>query len=236
MSEKTTFARWSGKLFYGGVLAFALSVLTAEWLSRELHEFYRESMLWRDLFGADPNTITTTLEKVSWALIFVCSWWMFWKLDSFLGFEPRAKEPEIPRETEEVKVSEGDETESDERKRVKESKKEEQKTGEKEPFESKDEENSEGGQSGETFASVQPESPFDPMEAGFAETLGLEKPYAEEEIKSAYRKLIAQYHPDRVSAMGPEIREVAETKAKEINEAYEYFRKKFERDQEPDSP
>jgi hypothetical protein len=27
--------------------------------------------------------------------------------------------------------------------------------------------------------------------------------------------------------MGPEIREVAEQKAKEINEAYEHFRKKF---------
>ena len=27
--------------------------------------------------------------------------------------------------------------------------------------------------------------------------------------------------------MGPEIREVAEIKAKEINEAYEFFRKKF---------
>jgi hypothetical protein len=29
-------------------------------------------------------------------------------------------------------------------------------------------------------------------------------------------------------AMGPEIKEVAEKKAKEINEAYEYFRKKFD--------
>ena len=236
MSKKTIFARWSGKLFFGGFLAFALSILTAKWLSGELHNFYRETTLWRDLFRANPNTITTTLEKVSWALIFVCSWWMFWKLDSLLGFEPRAKEPEIPRETEEVKASEGDETGSDERKRVKESKKKEKKSQEKEPSQSKNDEESEGGQSGETFASVQPESPFDPVEAGFAETLGLEKPYAEEEIKSAYRKLIAQYHPDRVSAMGPEIREVAETKAKEINEAYEYFRKKFERDQEPDSP
>lgn len=46
-------------------------------------------------------------------------------------------------------------------------------------------------------------------------------------IKSVYRKKIAQYHPDKVSAMGPEIREVAEQKAKEINEAYEHFRKKF---------
>jgi hypothetical protein len=31
--------------------------------------------------------------------------------------------------------------------------------------------------------------------------------------------------------MGPEIRDVAEVKAKEINEAYEYFRKKFETDE-----
>lgn len=46
-------------------------------------------------------------------------------------------------------------------------------------------------------------------------------------IKSTYRKKIAQYHPDKVSAMGPEIQEVAEEKAKEINEAYEHFRKKF---------
>ena len=46
-------------------------------------------------------------------------------------------------------------------------------------------------------------------------------------IKSTYRKKIAQYHPDKVSAMGPEIRDVAEQKAKEINEAYEHFRKKF---------
>ena len=46
-------------------------------------------------------------------------------------------------------------------------------------------------------------------------------------IKSVYRKKIAQYHPDKVAAMGPEIRQVAEQKAKEINEAYEHFRKKF---------
>ena len=46
-----------------------------------------------------------------------------------------------------------------------------------------------------------------------------------EEIKPTYRKIIAQYHPDRVVAMGPEIKEVAEKKAKEINEAYEQLRK-----------
>jgi hypothetical protein len=223
MSKKTKFARWGGKLVYGGFLAFALSLLTAEWLSGELHKFYRESMFWRDLFGADPNTITTTLEKVSWAFVFICSWWMLWKLDSLLGFEPTPKEPADNQENRTEEPTE-------ERKRAKESKEEDKSEG-KEPDESKDDEESGSGESGGTFASVQPETPSDPMEAGFAKTLGLEKPYSEEESKSAYRKLIAQYHPDRVSAMGPEIREVAETKAREINEAYEFFRKKFERDQ-----
>ena len=82
----------------------------------------------------------------------------------------------------------------------------------------------------DSFASVKNESDADQEELDFAETLGMEKPFEEEKVKAVYRKLIAQYHPDRVSALGPEIREVAEQKAKEINEAYEYFRKKFEAD------
>ena len=32
---------------------------------------------------------------------------------------------------------------------------------------------------------------------------------------------MTQYHPDKVRSMGDEIREVAERKAKEINEAYQ---------------
>jgi DnaJ like chaperone protein len=228
MSKKTIFARWSGKLFFGGFLAFALSILMAEWLSGELHDFYRESMLWRDLFGADPNTITTILKKVSWALVFVCSWWMLWKLDTLLGHEPAAEKPSIEQEINEAKATEDDASGAEEEKKIKVGKKE------KEPAETiKDKENSRK-ENKATFASVQPEPPVDPMEAGFAKTLGLQKPYSEEETKAAYRKRIAQYHPDRVSALGPEIREVAETKAKEINEAYKYFRKKFERDQETD--
>ena len=45
-------------------------------------------------------------------------------------------------------------------------------------------------------------------------------------VKATYRIAIAQYHPDKVSALGSEIRDVAEKKAKEINQAYELFRKK----------
>jgi DnaJ-domain-containing protein 1 len=41
-----------------------------------------------------------------------------------------------------------------------------------------------------------------------------------DEIKRAYRSLIIQYHPDRVAGLGPELRDIAEAKAKEINAAY----------------
>ena len=48
-------------------------------------------------------------------------------------------------------------------------------------------------------------------------------------IKKAYRQLSMQYHPDKVAHLGAEFKRVAEEKMKEINAAYDYFRKKFER-------
>jgi DnaJ like chaperone protein len=56
-------------------------------------------------------------------------------------------------------------------------------------------------------------------------TLGLEKGADMEEIKKAYRKLSMQYHPDKVRHLGDEFRAVAEEKMKEINQAYDYFKK-----------
>jgi len=46
-------------------------------------------------------------------------------------------------------------------------------------------------------------------------------------IKAAYQNKIRQYHPDKVADMGPEVREVAEKRSKEINEAYSILKKKF---------
>jgi DnaJ-class molecular chaperone len=43
-----------------------------------------------------------------------------------------------------------------------------------------------------------------------------------EEIKAAYKDMIAMYHPDRVANLGIELRVLAEQKAKEINRAYQY--------------
>jgi DnaJ-domain-containing protein 1 len=40
------------------------------------------------------------------------------------------------------------------------------------------------------------------------------------DIKTAYRLRISLYHPDRVAGLGEELQQLAEKKAKEINEAY----------------
>jgi hypothetical protein len=52
------------------------------------------------------------------------------------------------------------------------------------------------------------------------EILGLNPEATPEEIKSAYRKLAQQYHPDKMAHMGEEFRDLAEKKFKEIQEAY----------------
>ncbi len=55
--------------------------------------------------------------------------------------------------------------------------------------------------------------------------LGLEPGADMETVKKAYRKLSMQYHPDKVRHLGDEFRVVAEEKMKEINQAYDYFKK-----------
>ena len=39
-------------------------------------------------------------------------------------------------------------------------------------------------------------------------------------IRTAYRSLMSQYHPDKVASLGPELRELAERKSREITQAY----------------
>jgi len=52
------------------------------------------------------------------------------------------------------------------------------------------------------------------------ETLKVDQNASPEQIKSAFRKEISNYHPDRVEGLGIELRELAELKAKEVNRAY----------------
>ncbi len=57
------------------------------------------------------------------------------------------------------------------------------------------------------------------------EILGLESGASQDEIKKAYRKLSMKYHPDKVRHLGDEFKDIAEKKMKEINAAYDYFKK-----------
>jgi DnaJ like chaperone protein len=51
--------------------------------------------------------------------------------------------------------------------------------------------------------------------------LGVDRDASPEEIKQAFRNLANKYHPDKVSHMGDEFRELAEKRFKEIQEAYQ---------------
>jgi len=62
--------------------------------------------------------------------------------------------------------------------------------------------------------------------AHYYAVLGLEPGADMEAIKKAYRALSMKYHPDKVGHLGEEFRSVAEEKMKEINVAYEYFKKR----------
>jgi DnaJ-class molecular chaperone len=50
---------------------------------------------------------------------------------------------------------------------------------------------------------------------------GLTEEASQAEIDLAYRRLMGQYHPDRLGGAAPELRRQAEAKAREINAAYD---------------
>ena len=56
-------------------------------------------------------------------------------------------------------------------------------------------------------------------------TLGLTTSASDSEIKKTYRQLASEYHPDKVSHLGPELIAFANKKFKEINQAYTTIRK-----------
>lgn len=73
------------------------------------------------------------------------------------------------------------------------------------------------------FKSVQAE--FSRVEKRAYQILGVDPRASEAEIRSAYRKLASEHHPDRVANLGEEFVKVAEEKFKLINEAYEEIRR-----------
>lgn len=68
------------------------------------------------------------------------------------------------------------------------------------------------------------------MEASSNQQIGLDEAYkilgispnaTNDEVKAAYRKMALKHHPDRVSTLGDDVREAAEKKFQEINNAKE---------------
>ena len=57
---------------------------------------------------------------------------------------------------------------------------------------------------------------FDPFD-----TLDLKPGATPDEIKVAYRRMLAKYHPDKVSHLGEEFQKIAHEKALDIQKAYE---------------
>lgn len=51
--------------------------------------------------------------------------------------------------------------------------------------------------------------------------LGLTSDASDAEVEQAYRRLISQYHPDRYAGLAADLRRQAETRAREINRAYD---------------
>jgi DnaJ-class molecular chaperone len=51
--------------------------------------------------------------------------------------------------------------------------------------------------------------------------LGLTEEATDAEVERAYRRLISQYHPDRLEGAAAELRRQAEARAREINTAYD---------------
>ena len=64
------------------------------------------------------------------------------------------------------------------------------------------------------------------LEQAYAQ-LGLKSSASESEVKRAYRKLVSQYHPDKLVSRGlpEEMMEMAKTRVREINVAYEQIKK-----------
>ena len=65
-----------------------------------------------------------------------------------------------------------------------------------------------------------PRSPERPAAGSAREVLGVGPDASGGEIVAAYRKMARMYHPDRVEGLGPEFKESAERRMKEINAAH----------------
>ena len=57
------------------------------------------------------------------------------------------------------------------------------------------------------------------------ETLGVTSKASFDEVKRAYQSQIAQYHPDKVANLGPDLQKLAQEKTQALNAAYATIKK-----------
>lgn len=55
--------------------------------------------------------------------------------------------------------------------------------------------------------------------------LGVAPAASDEDLEQAYRRLMSEYHPDRVANAAKEIRDIADRRTREINQAYDTIRR-----------
>lgn len=55
--------------------------------------------------------------------------------------------------------------------------------------------------------------------------LGIDSSASDEDLEQAYRRRMSEYHPDRVASAAPEIREMADQRSREINQAYDQIKR-----------
>ncbi len=68
-------------------------------------------------------------------------------------------------------------------------------------------------------------SSFKATNKSIYETLGVNINSTKEEVSSAYKNLLKQYHPDKVANLGKELQDLAILKTKDINLAYQQIKK-----------
>ena len=65
---------------------------------------------------------------------------------------------------------------------------------------------------------------FQPPAADPYRVFGLTSDASDAEIDLAWRRLMSQYHPDRVAGAAPDLQRQAEAKSRELNAAYDRIR------------
>ena len=79
------------------------------------------------------------------------------------------------------------------------------------------------GISGKDFESIQ--AMFYKDTAAAYKILEISPDATDTEVKKAYRKMAAKFHPDKVHHLGEEFQKMAEEKFKSLNEAYGQIKK-----------